>query len=276
MGAAARLRAAGIEDARAEASLLLAHALGASRTELLARPERIVDEADRARFNGLVDRRAAREPFAYIVGEREFYGRAFAVDPRVLIPRPETEVLVERALEALGGLRRRGIDRPLVVDVGTGSGAVTCTLALEARAARVVAVDASMAALAIADLNRRRLGLAERVHLVRGDLLSWLGRRVDLVVANLPYLPGPAIASLAPEIARYEPRRALDGGPDGADLLRRLLAQAPEALASGGVLLLELDPHEVDLVRRAAPWPISAVIPDLAGLARMVRFDAPR
>ena len=271
----ARLRAAGVPDPRAEAMLLLTHALDATRPEILAHPERLVDPAATQRFAALVDRRAGREPYAYIVGRREFYGQAFVVDRRVLIPRPETEILVEQALSAIERLAARGRCRPLVVDVGTGSGAIACTLALHAPASRVIAADVSADALAVAGVNRRRLDLVERVSLVRGNLLDWLAARADLVVANLPYLPSSTLAALDPEVARFEPRQALDGGPDGAALIRRLLRQTHRLVRGGGAVLLELDPDQVETVHSLASWGVMSTIKDLAGQPRVVQIEVP-
>ncbi|HYU19276.1 MAG TPA: peptide chain release factor N(5)-glutamine methyltransferase [Chloroflexota bacterium] len=273
--AASRLRAAGVEAPRHEALLLLAHALGATKTHLLAHPDRPVEGEEAERFASLVARRAAHEPYAYVVGEREFYGRGFLVDRRVLVPRPETEVLVEQALVALSELRGHGVPKPVVVDVGTGSGVIACILALHAPEALVVAVDDSTAALEVAEANRRQLGLAERVRLMRGDLLGWLGSAADLVVANLPYLPSSRIGALGPEVREFEPRHALDGGQDGADLMRRLLAQAPARIRSGGSLLLEVDPPQVEAPADALPAARRRVFQDLAGLDRVLRLDLP-
>ena len=270
--AARRLLDAGVEQPGREAQLLLGHALGATSADLLAHPDRPVAEDDVARLAQLVARRCAREPFAYLVGQREFYGRSFLVDRRVLVPRPETEILVEEALAVLGA---RQADRPLVVDVGTGSGAIACTLALHAAAARVVGVDRSPEALTVAAANRRRLGLADRVWLVRGDLLEWLRAPADLIVANLPYLPSGRIPRLQPEVARFEPRLALDGGPDGTDLVRRLLLAARDLVRPGGTLLLELDPEQIPTIAGLATWGMTRVIPDLAGLDRVLRVDVP-
>jgi len=297
--AAAGLRGAGVEGARQEALLLLEHALGIPRATLLAFPERPVADAGRDRYAELVGRRAAREPYAYIVGEREFYGRPFLVDARVLVPRPETELLVEAALEILRA--RSGVTHPpddegtrrsgsppllvprghaaetssLVVDVGTGSGAIACTIAAEMPAARVVASDASADALEVAAHNRARLGLAGRVRLVRGDLLTWLGRPADLVLANLPYLPPARESDLMPEVARFEPHAALFAEQGGLLLIRRLLRDTRRAVASGGSVLLEMDPEQVDAIRRSAPWARVTVLRDLSGHERVVRLDLP-
>ena len=269
------LHAAGLEQPRRQAQLVVGAALGVTSAELLAHPDRAVAHAAAARVGELVARRGAREPFAYVVGEQEFYGRPFVVDRRVLVPRPETEILVEAGLTVLGAHRAAGAGRPLVIDVGTGSGAIACTVALQAPEARVVGVDLSADALAVADANRRRLGLADRVRLVRGDLLAWLGGPADLIVANLPYLPSGRIAQLQPEVAHFEPRMALDGGSDGTELVRALLAGAGHLVRPGGTLLLELDPEQILLVQRLVPRASCRAIPDLAGLDRVLRVDVP-
>jgi release factor glutamine methyltransferase len=214
-----------------------------------------------------------------VIGEREFYGRSFLVDRRVLVPRPETEILIEAALQVLEQRHEgvpKGVPAPaLVVDVGTGSGAIACTLALEAPAARVVACDVSVDALVVAAANRDRLGLGQRLALVRGGLLSWLREPADLVVANLPYIPAARVPTLMPEVALWEPHLALDGGDDGLDLVRVLLADAPRIVRPGGTILLELDPEQMAPARVLLPDARATVIPDLAGLDRVLRLELP-
>jgi release factor glutamine methyltransferase len=267
-----RLEAAGGETALLDASLLLGQALGLARAELLAHPERPLGEADWSAFAALVERRAAGEPVAYLIGRREFYGLEFVVDARVLVPRPETEQLVERALAHVRELppaRRRA------VDVGTGSGAIAVSLAHAAPDLTVIGADISGEALAMARLNAARHGVAGRVRWVCGSLLDWLGLPVDLICANLPYLrPDQAHPSIA-----HEPPDALYAGADGFDLYRRLLAQAPPLLRPGGLLLAEIDPAQRELALatadRAAPgWP-AAVHPDLAGRPRVLTIARP-
>jgi release factor glutamine methyltransferase len=292
-----RLTEAGVEDAGAEARWLLGRVLGLSASALILKADTVPPSDLVERYKAAVRRRCAREPFAYVVGEREFYGREFLVDGRVLVPRPETETLIEAALAILASRERgasheeRGLparpgpshhpggqDRraPLVVDVGTGSGAIACTVALEAPAARVVACDVSPDALAVAAANRDRLGLAERLPLVRGSLLSWLREPADLVLANLPYIPSTRVPALMPEVSAWEPHLALDGGADGLDLVRLLLADVPRIVRPGGSILLELDPEQMAPAAALLPGATSTVIPDLAGLDRVLRLDLPR
>jgi release factor glutamine methyltransferase len=233
-GAESYLAARGVAGPRLNAEHLLAHTLGLKRMELYLQFDRPLGEAERAPLRELVRRRGAREPLQHILGAVEFHGRSFACDPRALIPRPETEQLVELALELL-----RGRPQPSILDVGTGSGVIALTLAAEAPAAAVTATDLSPDALALASGNAGRLGLTERVRFVQADLLPADGGAFDLIAANLPYIPAREIDSLSPEVLR-DPRSALDGGPDGLDLIRRLVADAPARLAADGALVLEI------------------------------------
>jgi release factor glutamine methyltransferase len=276
------LAEAKIETPRFEAQLLASRVLGVGRADLLAHPERAVGEPERARYDELITRRARHEPTAYLVGERDFFGRPFYVDPRVLIPRPETELLVEAALAKSGGLSASR----WIVDVGTGSGCVAITLALALPRTRVVASDLSWEALEVAHLNRERYGLANRVQLVQGDLLSWLPERRPirsdgaaegsevLVVANLPYIPEETLEGLPADVREFEPRLALDGGPGGTRLVLRLLVQASR-LGAGGVLA-EVDERHATAVEAAAralfPDRALEVRPDLAGRPRLLRI----
>lgn len=273
VGAAKRLREAGVENPRGEALSLLARTLRVGKVVVMAHLTRKLSAPNEARYLHLVDRRSRREPFAYLVGTREFYGLELEVDARVLIPRPETETLVDEAISILRDRARTTEGPSLVVDVGTGSGAIACAVATHDGTAHVVGADLSAGALVVADVNRRRLGLARRVGLVRGDLLNWLRRPADLILANLPYIPSERIAGLMPEVSRYEPRMALDGGPDGADLMRRLVSQAAVLLRPGGSILLELDPDQVEPIKSVALDMDATVLPDLAGDARVLRLD---
>jgi release factor glutamine methyltransferase len=235
---ARRLAEAGLPTARQDAEWLLAAVLGQERFALYLEPREALVEAAGHRFRALVARRAAHEPLQHLLGYEDFRGLRLRVTPDVLIPRPETEGLVEWALELLGLA-----PPPMLADIGTGSGAIACALAAARPDARVLATDTSPAALAVAEGNVRALGLADRVRVVAGDLLEPLAGElgtVDMIVANAPYLPTGILPSLPREVFAFEPREALDGGPDGMDVIRRLLTAAPAALRPGGRLVLEI------------------------------------
>jgi release factor glutamine methyltransferase len=263
------LRRAGIEQPRLEARWLLHRLLNISQTTLIAHPDLAVAPAEARRYRQAVARRAGHEPFDYIVGERDFWGDSFVVDHRVLVPRDDSEVLILEALDAFPPTASG-----LIVDIGTGSGALGCVLAQERPSATVVACDVSADALAVATINRDRLNLRDRLQLVRGSLLSWLRVPADLIVANLPYIPTARIATLMPEVSTWEPRLALDGGPDGLDLIRELLADVPRVVKPGGTILLEMDPEQIETARRMLPFARSSIVA-FGGLDRLLRFDLP-
>jgi release factor glutamine methyltransferase len=241
-GAESYLAERGVENPRLNAEHLLAHALGLKRMELYLQFDRQLTEAERAPLRDTVKRRGAREPLQHILGTAEFHGRTFLCDKRALIPRPETEQLVEIALEMV-----KGKTSPKILDVGTGSGVIAITLALQLTEAEVQAADLSTDALALAAANAERHGLADRVRFHQADLLPSDDTKFDLIVANLPYIPAAEIAALSPEV-RHDPLAALDGGPDGLDLIRRLIEAAPERLTPGGALLLEIGAGQADAV----------------------------
>ena len=239
----AALEAAGRPDARPAAEWLLAAVLGTGRLDAYLDPGRAVAPAAARRYLSMVARRAAGEPLQHLLGFEDFHGLRLAVSPDALIPRPETEGLVRWALETLGSgdVAGRGAAR-LAADIGTGTGAIACALAASVPGLAVVAVDCSPAALAVAADNVRAHGLSDHVRLLEGDLVAPLAARglsVDLVVANAPYLPTGLLSALPPEVA-LEPRVALDGGADGMDVIKRLVATAPAVLAPGAWLLLEI------------------------------------
>ena len=256
-----------LDSPRLDAAILLAHALGMTRAQLHAHPRDRLSSVELARYRQLIERRAQREPVAYIIGHKEFYGLDLFVDDRVLIPRPETELLVEKAIEI-------SQQRAVIADIGTGSGAIAVSLAVHLPQTQIYATDASPEALQVAARNCRRHCVEDRVHLLQGHLLEPLPEPVDLVVANLPYISQTELAQLPPEISIYEPREALDGGPDGLDCIRRLLAQAGERLKSGGVILLEIGASQgqavVTLVERRFPAARAEIARDYAGLDRVV------
>jgi release factor glutamine methyltransferase len=230
----ARFTERSLETPRLDAELLVAHALGLSRVQLYMQSDRPLVPDELAAIRALIKRRQGGESVAYLVGKKEFWGLDFVVDARVLVPRPDTETLIEEARERLAG-----VDAPRVADVGTGSGAIALTLAKLFPAGSVFASDVSPAALDVARANSERLGLA--VTFAEGDLAAPLAAHApfSLLAANLPYISSGDLAALPPEV-RAEPILALDGGPDGLALVRRLVAAAPALLAAGGVLALEI------------------------------------
>ncbi len=241
------LREAGCESPALDVELLLGEVLGWTRPKVLAHPEADLRPEQEAAYRRLVARRARREPLAYILGRRAFWGMDLQVRPGVLIPRPETELLVERAVAwALeqGGRTWSGT----VVDVGTGSGAVAVALARELPQARLWATDASPEALWVAQENARQQGVAHRIRFAQGNWLAPVEGPVDCIVSNPPYIPSGELDRLAPEIARYEPRAALDGGPDGLAAYREILPQAARALSPTGALFLEIGYDQADAV----------------------------
>jgi release factor glutamine methyltransferase len=254
-----------IESASLDAEVLLMHVLRLDRTSLYSRLTDSIPNEASGRFDALVDRRAHGEPVAYLTGNREFHGHTFSVSPEVLVPRPETEYLVEWTLRRSA----RWLDdrRRTVVDVGTGSGAVAISIAIGIGAGtRVIGSDVSLPALAVADDNRRRLGA--NVNLVAGSLLDWCGGMVDVITANLPYLrPDQAHDGI-----RFEPDIALYAGDDGFALNRTLIRQAKALLSSDGALIMEIDPAQRELAsdtaRAAFENAAVCVNADLAGLDR--------
>ena len=266
-----KLEAANIPDARLEAEVLVMNVMHMARQSIFAEQESEVSGQQQAALDELLERRFAREPLAYILGQREFYGINVMVTPAVLIPRPETEGLVEHALfMALMGMESTELT---IADIGTGSGAIAINLAIHLPAARIFAVDVADAVLDVAAYNIRVHGVADRVSLSIGDLLDAVPEPVDLIVANLPYIPTERIPTLQPEV-QQEPALALDGGADGLDLVRRLLKQAEDKLKDHGIILLELDPEQVPVVQELAlkqfPDGATGVEQDLAGLDRIL------
>jgi release factor glutamine methyltransferase len=273
-GAIQTLEHEGVESPRLDAELLLAHVLGVNRAAILAWPERRLTPKELTRYRDLVARRAAREPLAYIIGHREFFDLDFAVDPRVLIPRPETELLMEYALSLARQMRPPNGGAMEIADVGAGSGAIAVTLAVHLPWATVYALDGSAGALAVTDENAHWHGVADRVHCLVGDLLEPLPQAVDLIAANLPYVTTAEWEELPPEIRDYEPRDALDGGADGLQCIRRLLGMAGSYLRPGGRILLEIGAAQGDqavaLAGKHFPQAEVRLHQDYAGLDRLV------
>ncbi len=239
-----------------DARLLLEHVLQVDHAYLIAHDDRALPGEIEATYRQLVRRAALREPIPYLIGRAPFYGRQFIVSPAVLIPRPETELLVEQALRWINGwLSDKAVDQPAgphIVDVGTGSGCVAITLALETTTSRIEAVDISPLALAIARRNATLLNAMKRLIFRQGSLLAPISGQPDLVVANLPYIADPEWTALADGIKWYEPDVALRGGPDGLDVIRQLLKETVRQLAPGGTIMLEIGWQQGKAVREMA------------------------
>ncbi|HSI37371.1 MAG TPA: peptide chain release factor N(5)-glutamine methyltransferase [Tepidisphaeraceae bacterium] len=244
-----------VDSPRLSAELLLAHVLGCPRIQLYTNYERALADADRAKLRDLVTRAGEQEPIAYLTGRAHFFNLEFDVTRDVLIPRPDTETLVENAVQTLN--RQMVLDVPRVLDLCTGSGCVAAAIAKHVKTAVVVATDISEKAVDVARKNVERLGLAARVEVRHGDLFDPIRDMVDpmpfdVIVANPPYIPSAQIAALDRSVREYEPTTALDGGPDGLDLHRRILAQAPERLTRNGRIFLEIAFDQGPLARDVA------------------------
>lgn len=264
--ARARLEVAGIDanEAAMDAALLARHLLGWDLARLLAHETEPPPVGFSPAFDRLVARRASREPISSLVGRREFRGLEFEVGPDVLAPRPETEIIVDEAVAT-------DADHPLIIDVGTGSGCLAICLAREFPDARIVATDISPAALAVAGRNARRLGVAHRIEFVRTSLLDAVGGGASLIVSNPPYIPTADIEQLDPEVRDWEPRKALDGGPDGLDVVRALLSAVPAALVPGGWFIMEFGFGQalaVERLVRESPLELVRIVNDFQRIPR--------
>ncbi len=256
------------EKARRDAELLLSYAAGISRSAFLAHSNDELELAAATHLDVLLERRREGEPIQYITGECEFYGLPFRVTPDVLIPRPETEHLVESVLELAPRFAQ-----PRIVDVGTGSGAIAVALAHKLPDSHITAIDVSEAALDLARENASRNGVAERIRFLQGDLLAPVaGETFDFVISNPPYVPSADGETLAVEVREYEPGLALFAGEDGLEIYRRLIPDACEILASGGFIALEIGCGQSEAVRRllaAAEFVEARFVPDLQGIPRV-------
>jgi release factor glutamine methyltransferase len=287
VAATQRLTSNGADSPKLDSEVLLGSVLSWTRAQIYAHPERPLTEDERKRFERLVIRRCQNEPVAYLVGEKAFYGLDLMVDQRVLIPRPETELLVDMVLDVAlqyDELRANGRNgskpaagRFLVADIGTGSGAVAVAVAANTEATFIYAVDISADALEVAQGNAQRHGLQARIRFLQGDLLAPLPEPVDLIAANLPYVAVTEWDHLAPGIVDFEPAQALLGGADGLEFISRLLEQAPGRLRAGGVVLLEVGASQGSAVaaiaRRCFPEALIEVLTDYAFRERIVRIQ---
>jgi release factor glutamine methyltransferase len=273
------LRREEIADPSVEAEVLLGHVLGISKTGLYTEPERSLTSAETERLRYLVQRRLDREPAAYILGHREFYGIDLYVDSHTLIPRPETELLVEKAVEVARRISRQG-EQITIADIGTGCGAIAISLALALPQARIYATDISPSALQVAEVNCRRHGVNGQVELLQGNLLEPLPQDLDMIVANLPYVKDCEFLDLSPEIRGHEPTMALVGGRDGLDNIREMLqqmrAKGSAHLSRGpAYLLLEIGQGQGEMVTSIVndyfPQASIELVSDLGGIERVAK-----
>jgi len=261
------LEHAGVPEARREAGSLLSFVIGKDRTFLISHAEDVLNDDQVDQYRGVVERRAAGEPLQYITGVQDFFGREFRVTPDVLIPRPETELLVEAVLE---------LDRAasLICDVGTGSGCIAITLLCELNNARAIGLDKSPAALEVAKFNAEKLSVADRAEFVVSDCFDSLEpREFDLIVSNPPYVSAGVLAGLQREVRDHEPLVALSPGPDGLSIIRRLIQEAPAFLKQHGHLIMEIGFDQGEAVQQlidANVWELLEVRPDLQCIPRIV------
>ncbi|HEX2269743.1 MAG TPA: peptide chain release factor N(5)-glutamine methyltransferase [Pyrinomonadaceae bacterium] len=262
------LREAGVPEARREAGSLLSSVIGRDRTFLISHAEDPVEDQDLVRFREAVARRAAGEPLQYITGVQDFFGRQFRVTPDTLIPRPETDLLVEAALEVIADAQA-----PMICDVGTGSGCIAVTLLCERTDARAVAADISEAALAVAAENARRHGVSDRIVFEVSDCFESIDAKFDLIVSNPPYVSADALPGLQREVRDHEPLIALSPGADGLSVIRRLLDESPAFLNKFGHLIMEIGFDQSDKVQELIDlnvWRLREIRPDLQGIPRIV------
>jgi release factor glutamine methyltransferase len=266
-----RLRAAGVETPELDARLLLQAATGLSREDLILDPDRVVPEGEAQRFAGMIARREAHEPVSRILGEREFYGRPFRVTPATLDPRPDTETLIEAALALMPEAAR-------FLDLGTGTGAIAVTLLAERADATAVATDVSPEALAVANENAGRAGVAQRLTLVSGSWFEPVSGVFDMILSNPPYIPEAEIAGLSPDVRNFDPRLALVGGADGLDPYRAIASGAAPYMAADGHVLVEIGAGQaaaVEAIFAAAGFDIAGRHLDLGGHLRCLVFRRP-
>lgn len=270
-----RLAQAGIDAPLLNAQLLMARVLECSRLDVIAHPERLLTEAEQAEYSAMVEKRVSRYPLAYILSRKEFYGVELEVRPGTLVPRPETEILVEECLKRLkaddGNSKHH-----IVADIGVGSGAIAVAMAINLHYAEVYATETSPTALEVARLNIEKHKLSRKVRLLEGDLCKpfrHVGAVFDAIISNPPYIPTGEIENLQPEAKLYEPREALDGGADGLDVYRKLITDARELLKEGAFLAVEIgigQAEAVIMMSKSAGYRRWEVVPDLAGIERVV------
>jgi len=270
-----RLSAAGIANARLDAEVLLAHIIKKDRVWLITHRDEVLDDEQQRAFAEVIRRRTGREPLQHIIGSQEFWGLEFMVTPDVLIPRPETEHIIEAALAIV-----QDRNSPVrIIDLCTGSGCIAVSLAKELAAARIIATDASEKALAVARENSRRHGVAERIRFLQGDLFRPLEEldlrgQVDILVSNPPYVLAGNLSTLQPEVRDYEPQMALIAGPEGTEIAIRIIRTAPEYLKQNGALIMEMGMGQSEALMRAvaatSAYAGPDILKDLAGINRVI------
>jgi len=273
--AASLLSAAGIANARLDAEVLLAHIIKKDRVWLITHRDEVLDDEQQRAFAEVIRRRTGREPLQHIMGSQEFWGLEFMVTPDVLIPRPETEHIIEAALAIV-----QDRNSPVrIIDLCTGSGCIAVSLAKELAAARIIATDASEKALAVARENSRRHGVAERIRFLQGDLFGPLEEldlrgQVDILVSNPPYVLAGNLSTLQPEVRDYEPQMALIAGPEGTEIAIRIIRTAPEYLKQNGALIMEMGMGQSEALMRAvaatSAYAGPDILKDLAGINRVI------
>lgn len=270
------LSLAGVENPRSEAELLLAEAISAKRQDLWLHPGRKLDEEEMARWQNFIERRSAREPFAYIVGRKEFWSLEFKVNPEVLTPRPETEILIECLIEI--SKKGPGRDDLTILDMGTGSGNIAVATAIEFPASSVIAIDISSGAIAVARENIISHGLSDRIRLVQSDLFAGLEPektgKFDYILSNPPYIKSCEIDKLMPEVRDHEPRSALDGGVSGLDFYERIIGESCSMLKREGFLIMEIGSDQaeavIQLIENRGGYEVPHVRPDYSGRDRII------
>jgi len=269
-----------IEDGNLEARILLGHLLQLTPVEIYTQSELPISQQQLFNYQQLIERRLQREPSSYITGNKEFFGIDFLVTRNVLIPRPETELLVEEALKIAKNRESlfKHLESPIrIADIGTGSGVIAISLALNLRHVKLYATDISSSALEVAILNSKHYNVAERITFLQGNLLAPLFEPVDLIIANLPYVKSSDMAGLNPEITHYEPMRALDGGKDGLDKIRQLIRGIKGNIRQQAILLLEIgvsqDEPVMELINHSFPNAAAELLQDANNINRVVKIN---
>ncbi len=267
----------GLDEAADEAKVLLCYVLGLSTAQLFAQPDRELSDEEADRLNGLIEKRVSGVPVSYLINYREFYGIGLYIDSRVLIPRPETEVLVEEAIKFGKEWRKNKQGVMKIADVGTGSGAIALALASNIPDSLVYAIDISGDALKVAGTNIKEHKFEKKIELVHGNLLQKISGKVDMIVANLPYIKEAEVPLLPVEISKHEPRKALDGGAAGTEIISELIRQSAGRVNEGGTILIEIGMGQEEeigkIIAGALPGAQIKLVKDLAGITRVMKIE---